>query len=107
MKLHHASLLKSGNNNTEPEAHEPPSKRKRFLGAGLDDDEGDSGDNEEQSDSVKNKLNSYQLEAKLSSSGDPFQWWRSRKDQYLFLASLALKYLSAQATSTAAERVMS
>ena len=95
------------NNNSEPELQAPPSKRKRFLGAGLDEDSEDEGDTEEQSDSAKNELNKYQSEAKLKSSGDPFLWWKARKDQYPLMSCLARKYLSVQATSTAAERVMS
>ena len=78
----------------------PPKRRK--LGLGLSDSE-----DEEDVPSAEAELASYQAERKLKTDGCPFGWWRDRRESYPYLSRLARKYLSVQATSTPAERVMS
>jgi hypothetical protein len=78
-----------------------PEKKKRFLGNGLSDSEDDN------SEGAKAELERYKMEKKIKSDSCPFVWWRSRKAEYPMMSRLARKYLAVQATSTAAERVMS
>ena len=79
-----------------------PFKKKRFLGNGLSDSE-----DEDESGGAVDELTKYKLERRISSGSCPLEWWRSRRAEYPLMSRLARKYLSVQATSTAAERVMS
>ena len=83
---------------------EPP-KKKRFLGLGFSDSESD-GDDHPISIGLQ-ELNRHKLEKRIPSSSCPLEWWRNRRSDYPLLSCLARKYLSVQATSTAAERAMS
>ena len=49
----------------------------------------------------------YSREPLLKFDDDVLQWWRENKQQYPCIAHLSRKYLTVQATSTSAERVMS
>ena len=79
-----------------------PVKKKRFLGAGFDDS-----DDEAETCGVEGELRNYLKERKLKIDGDPFEWWRNRREEYPVMSKLARKYLAVQGTSTPAERVMS
>ena len=86
---------------TNDKAVERPPKKKRFLGAGLFDSD------DEVLGGVDEELERYLKERKLKSDGDPFEWWRNRRQEYPLMAKLARKYLAVQGTSTPAERVIS
>ena len=89
-----------GNENKDNDESEPL-KKKRFLGAGFDDSD------EEAACNVEGELKNYLNERKLKIDGDPFEWWRNRRDEYPVMSKLARKYLAVQGTSTPAERVIS
>ena len=74
-------------------------KKIRFLGASLRTNTKKEGGEEE--------LKRYALEKMLDYDESPFDWWKRRKEEFSLLARLARKYLSVQATSTPAERMMS
>ena len=78
-----------------------PPKKRRLLGSLSDSDD------EEEVQNAEAELASYQAERKLKGDGCPFSWWRDRRGSYPLMSRLARKYLSVQATSTPAERVMS
>ena len=89
----------------ESSTKEPPKKKKRFLGHGLDSSDEDDLDDE--TDKTEKELESYLSEKKLKGDGDPLLWWNLHKDEYPNLARLARKYLAVQGTATPAERIMS
>ena len=82
---------------------QPPEKR--FLGVGLSDSESEEG--ELASGGAAEEINKYKQEKRISSESCPLEWWRNRRTEYPLMSRLARKYLSVQATSTAAERAMS
>ena len=90
------------NTNDEIVEEREPSKKKRFLGAGLADS-----DDDEATGGVSKELENYLNERKLKVDEDPFAWWRNRRDEYPLMSKLARKYLAVQGTSTPAERVIS
>ena len=83
------------------EVNQNPPKKRRLLGSWSDSDD------EEEVQNAEAELASYQAERKLKGDGCPFSWWRDRRGSYPLMSRLARKYLSVQATSTPAERVMS
>lgn len=83
------------------EVNQNPPKKRRLLGSLSDSDD------EEEVQNAEAELASYQAERKLKGDGCPFSWWRDRRGSYPLMSRLARKYLSVQATSTPAERVMS
>ena len=86
-----------------------PLVKKRKMG--LDWSESDSGESEEEDevlDVIKQEIKSYRAETEISrEEEDILSWWRDRKAKYPNLARLARKYLCVPATSTQAERVFS
>ena len=88
-------------NDKENNNDEPPKKKKRFLALSISDSE------DEEVSNAKEEFLRYRAEPKLRSDGCPFEWWRSRKAEYPFMARLARKYLAVSGTSTPAERVIS
>ena len=82
-------------------------KRKRkskFLSTICDDK------NEEtsrQTYNITEEVERYQQEDPISSNDCALKWWYRHKDLYPIMSKLAAKYLSVQATSTAAERAFS
>ena len=89
----------------ESSTKEPPKKKKRFLGHGLDSSDEDDLDDE--TDKTEKELESYLSEKKLKGDRDPLLWWNLHKEEYSNLARLARKYLAVQGTATPAERIMS
>ena len=94
-------LAERERNTVQSDTEKEPPKKKRFLGAGLSDSE------DEVVGGVDDELDRYSKERKLKGDGDPFEWWRNRRQEYPLMAKLARKYLSVQGTSTPAERVIS
>ena len=82
-----------------------PPEKKRFLGVGLSDSESEEG--ELASEGAAEEIIKYKHEKRISSESCPLEWWRNRRTEYPLMSRLARKYLSVQATSTAAERAMS
>ena len=82
------------------EVNQNPPKKRRLLGSLSDSDD-------EEVQNAEAELASYQAERKLKGDSCPFSWWRDRRGSYPLMSRLARKYLSVQATSTPAERVMS
>ena len=77
-----------------------PAKKKRKF---FDDEDESSNKPKDYNDEFEN----YLKERTLRMSDNPFSWWNGNKVLYPLLAKLARKYLTVQATSTPAERVMS
>ena len=77
-----------------------PAKKKRKF---FDDDDESITKPKDYNDEFEN----YSKERTLRMSDSPFTWWNGNKMLYPSLAKLARKYLTVQATSTPAERVMS
>ena len=94
-------LAEKERNTVQSDTEKEPPKKNRFLGAGLLDSE------DEVVGGVDDELDRYSKERKLKGEGDPFDWWRNRRQEYPLMAKLARKYLSVQGTSTPAERVIS
>lgn len=59
------------------------------------------------SDKVDIELADYRAEPAIKMCENPLHWWQEKKDKYTYLSKLAVKYLVAQATSVASERVFS
>ena len=78
---------------------QPPKKKRKFF----DDDDDESNKPSNFNDEFEN----YLKERTLRMSESPFSWWNGNKRLYPSLSKLARKYLTVQATSTPAERVMS
>ena len=78
-------------------------KKRKFLSSICDDNDNVS----ELSFSYLKELERYQDEPNLRAQDNPLEFWKKFKLVYPVMFKLALKYLSVQATSTAAERAMS
>ena len=79
---------------------QPAKKKRKFFD---DDDDESSSKPKDYNDEFEN----YLKERTLRMSDNPFSWWNGNQVLYPSLAKLARKYLTVQATSTPAERVMS
>ena len=78
-------------------------KKRKFLSSICDDNDNVS----DLSFSYLKELERYQDEPNLRAQDNPLEFWKKFKSVYPVMFKLALKYLSVQATSTAAERAMS
>ena len=85
------------------EDNAPNPKKVKFLD-GICEDSVDDGSNK---NDPKEELSRYMLEKNIPANENPLNWWRRNRDIYPLMSKLALKYLSIQATSTAAERSFS
>ena len=89
--------------NKKDDSDKQPKNKKRFLGAGGLCDSSD----DDETDNVEIEMKNYEAERRLKSDGNPFEWWKQRKNCYPLMAKMARKYLAVQGTSTPAERVIS
>ena len=92
---------------------QPPRKKAKFLimacqgGANAAGGDGLPNGGARQFCDAENEMAKYAQEPPMHHYGDVLQWWHDNKRNYPCHAELARKYLSIQATSTTAERVMS
>ena len=96
-------------NNTTTRIVEPPTKKRRILGAQFNtsssSEDGDTVSDVKQD--IIDEIARYKKEPKMSKDGNPLEFWKKNKKKFPHLVNLAKKYLCVVATSTTAERIFS
>ena len=78
--------------------------KSNFLSTICDDRKEDSNT---KGSGIEEEIERYQKEEAISADDSALKWWKKNRNLYPIMSKLAAKYLSVQATSTAAERVFS